>query len=58
MKNIIKKSLSLDACTNMAVAAIQKAEEMKIKIALTFVDESGIQKAIFRIDQLTSFYNT
>jgi uncharacterized protein GlcG (DUF336 family) len=34
----------------MAEAAIRKAEELGIKIAITFVDESGVLKAFFRMD--------
>ena len=34
----------------MAKAAISRAEELKINIAITFVDESGILKAFFRMD--------
>ena len=47
---MIKKSLSYEACMVMAQAAIAKAEELKIKIAITFVDESGVMKAFFRMD--------
>jgi uncharacterized protein GlcG (DUF336 family) len=50
MKNLTKKSLSLDGCMVMAAAAIQKAEELKIAIAITFVDESAVFKAFFRMD--------
>jgi uncharacterized protein GlcG (DUF336 family) len=50
MQSILKKSLSYDACMIMAVAAIKKADELKMKIVLTFVDESGILKAFFRMD--------
>jgi len=50
MKSIIKKSLSYAACLVMAEAAIRKAQELKIKISITFVDESGVLKAFFRMD--------
>ncbi|MEI6060280.1 MAG: heme-binding protein [Bacteroidota bacterium] len=50
MKNIDKKSISYEACLKMAETAIRKAEEIKIKISVTFVDESGILKAFFRMD--------
>ncbi len=50
MKHIIKKSLSYDSCITMTKVAIDKAEELKIKISITFVDESGIQKAFSRMD--------
>jgi len=50
MKSILKKSLSYDACLIMAEAAIKKADQLKMKIVITFVDESGILKAFFRMD--------
>lgn len=50
MKKIAKQSLSYQACLIMAEAAIRKAVELKIKISITFVDESGILKAFFRMD--------
>lgn len=50
MKNITKKSLSYAACITMAEAAINKALELNISISITFVDESGILKAFFRMD--------
>lgn len=50
MKNLTKKSLSLDGCMVMAAAAIQKAKELEIEIAITFVDESAVLKAFFRMD--------
>ena len=50
MQSILKKSLSYNACQIMAEAAIKKADELKMKIVLTFVDESGILKAFFRMD--------
>jgi len=50
MKHIIKKGISYEACMAMAEAAIRKAEELKIKISITFVDESGVLKAFFRMD--------
>ena len=34
----------------MAAAAIKKAEELKINISITFVDESGVLKAFYRMD--------
>ncbi len=50
MKSITKIGLSFDTCMIMAEAAIRKAREIKINIAITFVDESGVLKAFFRID--------
>jgi uncharacterized protein GlcG (DUF336 family) len=50
MKNIVKKTLSYDDCLAMAEAAIKKAHELNITISITFVDESGILKAFFRMD--------
>ncbi len=50
MKPIIKKSLSLNACLTMAEAAMKKAVDLNIKISITFVDESGILKAFYRMD--------
>ncbi|MEI7828602.1 MAG: heme-binding protein [Prolixibacteraceae bacterium] len=50
MKNILKKTLSYDDCQVMAKAAIAKAQELNIKISITFVDESGVLKAFFRMD--------
>jgi len=50
MKKITKQSLSYDACLVMAEAAVRKAEQLKIKIAITFVDESAVLKAFFRMD--------
>jgi uncharacterized protein GlcG (DUF336 family) len=50
MKNILKKSLSFEACLKMGEAAINKARELEINIAVTFVDESGILKTFFRMD--------
>ncbi|MCX6294845.1 MAG: heme-binding protein [Bacteroidetes bacterium] len=50
MDPIIKKSLSYKACQLMAAAAIRKAEELKMTISITFVDESGVLKAFYRMD--------
>jgi uncharacterized protein GlcG (DUF336 family) len=50
MKYNIKKSLSYASCLLMAESAITKAKELKINIAITFVDESGVLKAFFRMD--------
>jgi len=50
MKKITKQSLSYRACLIMAEAAIRKAGELKIEISITFVDESGVLKAFFRMD--------
>ena len=50
MKSISKKSLSYEDCLKMADAAILKAQELKIEIAITFVDESGVLKAFIRMD--------
>jgi uncharacterized protein GlcG (DUF336 family) len=50
MKNIIKKTLSYNDCLAMAEVAIKKAQELNIQISITFVDESGVLKAFFRMD--------
>ena len=50
MKTITRQSLSLEACMRMGEAAISMAREIKIEIAITFIDESGVQKAFFRMD--------
>lgn len=50
MKSINKKSLSYETCLIMGEAAIKKAEELNIKISITFLDESGVLKAFFRMD--------
>jgi len=50
MKKIIKHSLSYYACQVMAMAAIKKAEQLDITISMTFIDESGVLKAFFRMD--------
>ena len=50
MKSILKKSLSYDTCILMGEAAIKKAGELKMYISITFLDESGILKAFFRMD--------
>ena len=50
MRTFIKKSLSYESCIVMAKAAISRAEELKIKIAITIIDESGLLKAFFRMD--------
>lgn len=50
MKSINKKSLSYETCLIMGEAAIIKAKELKINISITFLDESGVLKAFFRMD--------
>lgn len=51
MKSILKKSISYESCMVMSESAIKKAEELKINISITFVDESGVLKAFFRMDK-------
>ncbi len=50
MKTIIKKSLSYAAGVFLANAAIRKATEQNLCIAVTIVDESGIMKFFARMD--------
>ena len=50
MKTITRQSLSLEACMRMGEAAISMAREIKIEIAITIIDESGVPKAFFRMD--------
>jgi uncharacterized protein GlcG (DUF336 family) len=50
MRSITKIGFSFDSCMIMAEAAMRKAREIKINIAITFVDESGVLKAFFRMD--------
>ncbi|MEI7725453.1 MAG: heme-binding protein [Bacteroidota bacterium] len=50
MEEYIKKSISLDAAVHMARAAMTKATELGLSIAVTIVDESGIIKFFARMD--------
>ena len=50
MENYIKRSISLADAERMARAAIAKARELGMNIALTIVDESGITKFYARMD--------
>jgi uncharacterized protein GlcG (DUF336 family) len=45
-----KKSISLAEAERMAQAAIQKASELGLTIAVTVVDESGVTKFFARMD--------
>ena len=50
MEDFIKKSVSLADAERMAQAAITKAMELGMAIAVTIVDESGITKLFARMD--------
>jgi uncharacterized protein GlcG (DUF336 family) len=50
MQDYIKQSVSLYDAERMAGAAIAKARELGISIAVTIVDESGITKLFARMD--------
>jgi len=50
MEDFIKRSLSLKDAERMAAAAIGKAVELNMAIAVTIVDESGIAKFFLRMD--------
>ncbi len=50
MEDFIKRSLSLKDAERMAAAAIAKAGELGMFIAVTIVDESGITKLFLRMD--------
>jgi uncharacterized protein GlcG (DUF336 family) len=50
MEEYIKKSISLVTAEKMAAAAIAKAKELGLSIAVTIVDESGITKFFARMD--------
>lgn len=50
MKEFIKKSVSLEIAECMGKAAVQKASELGLSIAVCIVDESGIQKYFARMD--------
>jgi len=43
-------SVTLDACLRMGAAAVKKAHELGIKIALTVVDNAGNTKYYIRMD--------
>ena len=53
MKSFEKRSLTLDAALEMIAAANKKAAELQIKICVTVVDESGITKAVKRLQRLS-----
>ena len=50
MEDYIKKSISLDDADKMAKAAMVKATELGVSVAVTIVDESGITKLFARMD--------
>ncbi len=50
MEDYIKKSISLADADRMAKAAMAKASESGLHIAVTIVDESGITKLFARMD--------
>jgi uncharacterized protein GlcG (DUF336 family) len=50
MKMITKKELSLDACMSLGEAAISKANEIGLHIAVTIVDSGGNVKIFLRMD--------
>jgi uncharacterized protein GlcG (DUF336 family) len=50
MEDYIKKSISLADADRMVKAAIAKASESGLHIAVTIVDESGITKLFARMD--------
>ncbi|HNW73941.1 MAG TPA: heme-binding protein [Bacteroidales bacterium] len=50
MEVFIKKSISLETAARMTRAAIDKAVELGISVAVTVVDESGILKHFARMD--------
>ncbi|MEI7897806.1 MAG: heme-binding protein [bacterium] len=50
MKDFVKRSVSLSDAEQMVRAAIAKATELGLSIAVTIVDESGITKFFARMD--------
>jgi len=50
MEDFIKRSVSLSDAERMAQAAMAKARELGMSIAVTIVDESGIPKLFTRMD--------
>lgn len=51
MKNLVKKSsISLQLCDRMIEEAIEKANEIGIKVSIHIVDESGVIKKFSRMD--------
>lgn len=50
MEDFIKRSISLSDAERMAQAAMAKARELGMSIAITIVDESGITKLFTRMD--------
>lgn len=51
MENYFKKSISLADAEQIARAAMAKAVELDLAIAVTIVDESGIMKHFVRMDK-------
>ena len=50
MKKFEKASVTIDLAIEMAKAAMNKASEIGLKISVSIVDESGIEKAFARMD--------
>jgi uncharacterized protein GlcG (DUF336 family) len=50
MENFIKQSVSLIDAETITKAAIEKATELGVAIAVTIVDESGVTKVFARMD--------
>jgi uncharacterized protein GlcG (DUF336 family) len=50
MKKFDKASISIDLALEMAKEAMKKATEIGLKISVSIVDESGVEKAFARMD--------
>jgi uncharacterized protein GlcG (DUF336 family) len=50
MKKFEKASVSIDLAIEMAKEAMKKASEFGLKISVSIVDESGVEKAFARMD--------
>lgn len=50
MKTIVKQSISTDSARTLIQAAEAKALEMGVPVAIAVVDESGLLKALSRMD--------
>jgi uncharacterized protein GlcG (DUF336 family) len=50
MKKFEKASVSIDLAIEMAKEAMKKASEIGLKISVSIVDESGVEKAFARMD--------
>ncbi len=50
MKKFEKQSITLHLANQMALEAVKAAEAIGLKIAVTVVDESGVEKAFLRMD--------